>query len=428
MDDSEPYNAGGGNRNSMGFGYFILAVLSVAAISATFLAAASNAVYETKLKIFAAIIVLYPIVFFVVYLRQRRRVEQIENAAAKNLFDAEVEGKLLALEEAGEFFGASLKSADMFRLAANRINELIPFTICALYTAGENAARLKISLTAGEHAAALKDLEIDAHKGLAGKTFASRQSQRDENLVYDRDAFGRAAWLKNLTSAIAAPVARDGQVFGVLVLYGDVEKTFDERARRLLESIAERVAPLVSNSLAFELSVANSLTDSVTNLPNERAFYLVLENQIAESQRFREERPLTILTVDIKNFAELNEDFGHAGGDGILVFAAGVIKEQLRAMDFLARAGSDEFLAVLPTATGKTAAEIVGRIERAFAGQAFETSRPEKKYLRMNFGIATFLTDGETAGQLLQAAYLRRRRAKTSGSGSVLPFPKEFSG
>lgn len=428
MDDTGIYNSAGGNRNSFGFGYFMIAAASLAAIAATFLTANSSAVYETKLKIFSAIILLYPSFFFIVYLRQMRRNEQNEKAAAKQLFDTEIEGKLLALEEAGEFFGASLKPADMFRLVANRINELVPFTTCVLYTVGEDAARLKILLAAGENAQALIDLEIDSHKGLAGKTLVSRQSQLDEKLVFDKDAFGRSGWLENLTSAVAAPVLRGAEVFGVLVVYGSSEKLFDERSRTMLESVAERVAPLLSNSMAFERSVANSLTDTITNLPNERAFYLVLENQIAESQRFREERPLAILSVDIKNFAGLNEEYGHAGGDRILTFAAGIIKEQLRQMDFLARSAGDEFLAVLPTATGKTAAEIAGRIERAFSAKPFEIQPREKKHLRMNFGIATFLTDGETAGQLLQTAYLRRRQAETVGKSTVLPFPKEFAG
>ncbi|MDQ6787708.1 MAG: GGDEF domain-containing protein, partial [Acidobacteriota bacterium] len=193
-----------------------------------------------------------------------------------------------------------------------------------------------------------------------------------------------------------------------------------------LESIAERVTLLFLSSLAFERNVANALTDTLTDLPNERAFYLVLENQIAESQRLREERPLTVLTLDIKNFADLNEKLGHSVGDRILTFVADTIKEQLRQMDFLARATGDEFLVVLPTASNETAAEIVGRIEKAFALKAFEISRQEKKYLQLNFGIATFLRDGETAGQLLQAAHLRKQQTKAPGKSSVLLFPREY--
>ncbi|HXG82770.1 MAG TPA: sensor domain-containing diguanylate cyclase [Pyrinomonadaceae bacterium] len=426
MKESELYNSANDNQKFLSYSYLILAVVSLAAIAATFLAANSSLGFETKIAIFTWIVLLYPAFFFVVYLWQKRRAREVEREAAKNLFNSEIEGRLLALEEASEFFGASLKSADMFRLIASRIDELIPFAACALFLANEDNTRLKIALVAGENAQSLKNLEIDSHEGLAGKTFLSRQSQTDENLVFDKNVFESPEALKNLTSAVSAPVMRGADAFGALVLYGDKKKTFNQSSLKLLESVAERVAPLFSNSLAFERTVANSLTDALTNLPNERAFYLVLENQIAESQRFREERPLTILTVDIKNFAELNDKFGHSTGDRILTFAAAVIKEQLRQMDFLARSTGDEFLAVLPTASNKTAAEIVGRVEEAFAAKPFEISRQKKTYLLLNFGIATFLKDGETAGQLLQTAYLRKQQSKAPGKSSVLPFPKEF--
>lgn len=110
------------------------------------------------------------------------------------------------------------------------------------------------------------------------------------------------------------------------------------------------------------------MTDVTTDLPNERAFYLILENQIAEAQRKREDRPLTILAIDIKNFDEVNQKFGHAAGDRILNFVAHGIKDNLRQMDFLARSIGDEFLAILPTATKEVSHEVIARIQTGFFG------------------------------------------------------------
>lgn len=431
MKNSESRPPSINNHKYFNYSYFILAVASGSSIGAAFFAAGSNLGFQTKASVFTLIVLLYPSVFCFVFLWQKNLARRNQSEAAKNLFNSEVEGRLLALEEAGEFFGASLKSADMFRLVASRINELIPFTTCALYLTSEDGERLKIGLAAGQAAESLKNLEIDSHKGLAGKTFLSRQSQIDENLVYDKNIFSSEAPSAEWKSAIATPILRGADAFGVLVLYGDAEKKYNQNSLRLLESVVERVTRLFLSSFAFERNVANSLTDTLTNLPNERAFYLVLENQIAESQRFREERPLTILTVDIKNFAELNERYGHQTGDRILTFAAALIKEQLRQMDFLARSTGDEFLVVLPTASGKTALEIVERIEKAFAAKPFQAAAADKNNLFknnlfLNFGSATFLKDGETAGQLLQAAYLYKQQGKSTGEKSVLPFLKEY--
>lgn len=416
-----------GERNVFGYGYFILAAVSFAAIVAAFLIAGSSSGFETKRLVFAAILFGYPALILFIYFWQKRKTDEGKSAReeSKNPFDSAIENRLQALEEASEFFGASLKSADMFRLCASRINELIPFAACALFLAIEDGTRLRISLAVGDSAELLKNVEIESNKGLAGKAFVSERVQADENLVYEKNIIPAAA-LKNYQSALAVPLARGAGVFGVLTLYGDANRNFDETSLKLAEAVGTRIAPLFLNSLAFEQNLANALTDSLTNLPNERAFYLVLENQIAESQRFREERPLSVLTVDIKNFAELNERFGHAAGDRILAFAAGVIKEQLRQMDFLARAGGDEFVAVLPTASAAIATEVVLRVEKAFARKAFEVSRLEKLRLQLNFGTATFWKDGETAGKLLQTAHLRKEQGKSPVKSSVLWFPKDY--
>jgi diguanylate cyclase (GGDEF)-like protein len=406
----------------------ILPVFSLLALTATFFASFLTSKFETKITIFLAIIFFYILFCAVFYFRQKRRANPApaESKISGSVFSDDVERQLLALEEASQFFGASLKPADMFRLAASRINEMIPFAAAALFWAEEDKKSLKAIGASGENARELANLEINSLKGLAGKTFLSRRIQADENLLLEKNVISPEA-LKNLESAIAAPLFRNGEaVFAVLILYGDGERRFDEKSRVLLEAVSERVAPLFLSSIAFEQSLSNALTDALTNLPNERAFYLILENQMAESQRQRDERPLTILAVDAKKFAGFNQKFGHATGDRALAFAAGLIKGQLRKMDFLSRSTNDEFLIVLPTASESVTEEIIERIAKAFQTNPFEIEGQEKVYLELNFGAATFWKDGETAQQLLQNARLRKQQSKSGASSKVIWFPKEF--
>jgi hypothetical protein len=135
MKESELYNSENNHRNSFGYNYLILAVVSLAALAATFLAADSSLDYEIKTKIFAAIICFIRPSFSSFICGRNIEPKKSKEKLQKTFLTRKVEGKLLALEEAGEFFGASLKSADMFRLVASRINELIPFTTCALFLA-----------------------------------------------------------------------------------------------------------------------------------------------------------------------------------------------------------------------------------------------------------------------------------------------------
>ncbi len=405
--------------------YFFLALISLGALIATFIVSNSGQSFRSKLMFFAAVVLAYILFCLLFYYRQRQKNRQREREIADLLRQEEIENRLLALEDAGKFFGASLKFPDMFRLVSSRINELIPFVSCALFLVDEDNTTLEIVCAVGENARDLLNFEIPSHKGLAGKTFLEQEVRHEEKLLSDKNLLPEAA-SKNFESGLAVPLFRNGDVFGVLTLYGNSEVSFNENSIELIEAIGTRIAPLFTSSMSFERSLNNALTDSLTNLPNERAFYLVLENQIAESQRNREGRHLTVLAIDIKNFTELNQKFGHSTGDKILSFAANTIKGELRRMDFLARSNSDQFLAVLPTASDEVTKEIIGRIGKAFILNSCEFSEREKHHLQLNFGSATFWKDGETASQLLQNARLRKQQTKSGHNKKVLWFPQEY--
>lgn len=413
------------NKMLFRLNYFILVFISLIALVATFAVANLDLGFEMKTAIFFAIVSIYLILFVTFYIVQKRRTDKLLIEEQRRLAESEIENRLLALEEVSEFFGASLKFQDIFRLISSRINELIPFTTCALFLVDEHKAHLKIVSAVGENTRNLLNYEIDIGKGLAGETFIGQSTKYEEKLLLDRFVIPDAG-IKSLETGLAVPLFHKGNVFGVLTLYGNKEINFNQTSIQLIEAVATRVAPLFMSSMTFERSVSNALTDSLTNLPNERAFFLVLENQIAESARYREERFLTLLTIDIKKFTELNQKFGHTRGDQILTFAAKLIKGQLRQMDFLSRANGDEFLAVLPTSSESTALEIIARIEKKFTLTPFEFSTCEKIHLQLNFGAASFGKDGETAKQLLQHAQLRKKQTKSGHSNKVLWFPKEY--
>ncbi len=413
------------HRKSFRFSYIALAVLSIFALALTFLVSNTNLTFSIKTVVFASIVLTYLISALTYYFWQKCQTDtNFLSGSKQNIFSPETEEKLLILEEASEFFASSLKSADMFRLVSSRINELIPFSSCVLFLLDEAKTHLKIVHATGENKQYLKDLTINITDGLAGKTFMDGKPFLDEKLVLDKKIVSPDL-LKDFKSAIAVPLKKNAEAFGTIQLFGSSENDFDADSLVLIEAVGERVAPLLAGSLAFERSHLSAMTDSLTDLPNERAFYLMLENQIAEAQRFPEKRQLTILVTDIKDFTELNQQYGHSTGDKILAFAAKMIKTQLRQMDFLSRSMNDEFFAVLPTANEEIAETIIKRIERVFVLHPFELAR-EKVHLKLNFGTATFAGDSETANQLLQTALLRKHQGKSAETSKIIWFPKEY--
>jgi diguanylate cyclase (GGDEF)-like protein len=397
----------------------------LAAIALTYLAAASD-IGGWGIAAAAVIAALFVAACTLPNPGRRRATETIEPtpAAEQGVFD-EIEDRLIALDEANEVFGTSLNAADMFRLVSSRIGEIFPLSAAALVVPGESGGTLKFIHFDGVNSDSVRGLEMPISDGLAGWAFAEGRIEIDNGLALDTASIG-AERLKGFTSAVAIPLVQDDRVFGVFQLFTKDHIGKDDDTMKLLEAISEHVTPIFRSSLAFERSLSSALTDALTGLPNERAFYMVLENQLAESLRHRDDRPLTILSIDIRDFGAVNSMLGHAVGDRMLEFAGAGIGEHLRKMDFLARTVNDEFSAILPTASEKVAFEIIERIKSGFARTEFEIADGEGVAIALNVGWATFWKDGETAEQLIRAAQQRKRQAKSEEPAGVLWFPKEY--
>jgi diguanylate cyclase (GGDEF)-like protein len=169
-----------------------------------------------------------------------------------------------------------------------------------------------------------------------------------------------------------------------------------------------------------------TIRDTVTGLPNERAFMLVLEHQLAECQRERDERPLSVVSMDVRDTAELRSEFGDEVVDRAVCFVADIIRSNMRSMDFLAGFGSGDFGLILPKADRKNADEALTRIANALNGASFPVNEERTLPIAVICGTATFWQDGESAEQLLRHAQLEKQRAKAEHAVKIAEATDEY--
>jgi diguanylate cyclase (GGDEF)-like protein len=305
------------------------------------------------------------------------------------------------------------------------VREIFPHTAAILLMPDETGSRLVVKHTDGENSRSLRDASVEIGKGVAGLAFLSGEVELAYGTKFGHESANQVIE-PNDGWSVAVPLIREGKVFAIFKMFtsGSVERT--NETRELLDAIGERISPLFLSSFAYERSVTDALTDPLTKLPNERALFMVLENQLAESQRFRDERPLSVLAVEISDFDEANEYLGAANGEKLVKFTGETLRNCLRKMDFLARTVGDEFVIILPTANETTTREIIDRIKEGFAADPFRVSEHESLRVWLNFGAASFWGDGETAQQLLRAARLKKQQAGAEGGDNVLWFDKDY--
>lgn len=159
-----------------------------------------------------------------------------------------------------------------------------------------------------------------------------------------------------------------------------------------------------------------SITDGLTQLYNSRYFYNQLKIEIDRTTRYQ--RPLSLLLLDIDNFKEYNDRYGHLEGDKILVRLGQVIKGCLRKMDSAYRYGGEEFTIILPETEGDEAATVAERIRTAVEAERFNPQKDRTVSISISIGVTEFNLHEDVA-VFVQRADKAMYQSKQSGRNRV---------
>jgi diguanylate cyclase (GGDEF)-like protein len=156
-----------------------------------------------------------------------------------------------------------------------------------------------------------------------------------------------------------------------------------------------------------------AITDGLTKLHNSRHFYYAIELEIDRSKRYN--HPLGLLLLDIDNFKQYNDSYGHLEGDKVLATMGRTIKSLLRTMDSAYRYGGEEFTIILPE-TNIAKAETVGqRIRAAIKSAQFFPEPGKPVSVTISVGVTQY-SPQETVSSFVQRAdkamYISKQHGK----------------
>ena len=166
---------------------------------------------------------------------------------------------------------------------------------------------------------------------------------------------------------------------------------------------------------ARELSLI-AYKDVLTGKPNRRHLEGELATQLKVSERYG--RPLSLISFDLDCFKAINDTYGHAVGDEVLVTVAHLVEPLLRGSDTFGRWGGEEFLVITPEIDLEDAAALAERLRVAVEAAAYPHDVP----VMASFGVVT-RTGGMSAGELLETADRRLYAAKQGGRNRVVSGP-----
>ncbi|MEQ8350878.1 MAG: diguanylate cyclase [Leptospiraceae bacterium] len=200
-----------------------------------------------------------------------------------------------------------------------------------------------------------------------------------------------------------------------------------ELERKLDRPIGFRVAMLdyfinlnkiLRNPIIIEISVVdemmkNSMTDELTMLYNRRYFDRCLRREMKRAERHQV--PVSLLVLDLDDFKQINDNYGHSAGDMVMRKVGQVLKLMLRQEDYPCRFGGEEFAVVLPHTGPEQALHVAERFREAIEREDFEGIQ-----ITCSGGLASYPDHGSNGSEIFERADRALYEAKKSGKNCII--------
>ncbi len=137
-------------------------------------------------------------------------------------------------------------------------------------------------------------------------------------------------------------------------------------------------------------------TDSLTGVVNTRYFYELATMEVERAKRYG--RPFSVAYMDLDNFKEVNDVYGHSAGDELLCFIAGTIHGNIRKTDIVARLGGDEFILLLPESKNGEAGDVVEKLRTLILRGMPQYGFP----VTLSIGLITYLAPPQSVEDMVR--------------------------
>jgi len=207
------------------------------------------------------------------------------------------------------------------------------------------------------------------------------------------------AWRRG--SLIVAPLMAEAYVYGTLEVWSGKTSAFSPGDIATVSFVAEFAGGLIRRRLQIEELI---FIDQTTQIHNRRYFDEQLTRELERSKRTA--HPMALLMIDLDDFKQVNDTYGHAAGDSVLRQVGHVLLENARQVDIVARYGGEEFAVILPRITRETALTVAERMRSSVASHQFVTGIAGERLRGMTISVggALYPLDANTKNELMDRA------------------------
>jgi diguanylate cyclase (GGDEF)-like protein len=204
------------------------------------------------------------------------------------------------------------------------------------------------------------------------------------------------------------------------VAYGSMQK-LNAQETSVIRSILAVMVMVVGSSKALSKTLSEleyySTHDPLTGLHNRRHFNEMLEYEIERSERHKHE--FSILMLDLDDFKDINDTYGHPCGDSTLCGVSEILRNSVRKGDLCTRLGGDEFAVILTETPQFGAQDVAEKLRQELRNHKFETPGGKTFHITTSIGLISYPNDAQNLADLMAGVDIGLYRAKSMGKDSV---------
>jgi two-component system cell cycle response regulator len=326
---------------------------------------------------------------------------------------------------------AELTASEIYRVLARRVARALDLRHCSVVLASSGDATGTVVATYDDPSITDLQVQIGRYPELVaalrtGRAVLVADVLQDPMFAEVRELWKREGRTAPVRSVLAIPFALDRRRSGVFFLRTERgERSLSSEDAEFAEIVIRAAVAAIRRAQALESTRADNrrleelaTTDALTRLLNRRALLERLSVEVDRARRFKQQ--LSLLMVDLDHFKNINDQYGHLGGDDILRQMGGLLNGAVRTIDVVARYGGEEFVLILPETSTDGAAVFGERMREKVSEHQFEVGSDRAVHLTCSVGVATFPSPRVASTEdLFARADEALYRAKSGGRNQV---------
>ena len=336
--------------------------------------------------------------------------------------------ELFALYHLSKALNVSFQMDAIFGEAESLMKNLLGISKFCVMLLDDSSKTLKMWKANKSTYEAAKEVTFKLGEGVCGKVAETGEPALVPDVSKEKDFMFYKGKKTKIGSFYSTPLkTRQGKIIGVLNIHKEDANAFSEKRVLVYNAVAMHIAHALENSMLFQETQKQAITDELTKLYSRRYFMEILRKEISKAKR--NAATFSLVMFDVDRFKSVNDTFGHLVGDDVLRKLSHELSANTRQEDVLARYGGEEFIVMLPGINVRDAMFVAEKLRNAVKKNvSVDVDGKSSRHITISGGVSCYPECGCSIEEIIDSADKALYAAKHNGRDKICCAPANKQG